>query len=217
MNKNISREFAQNYDSYTTANQWCSPDVLFELCSTFVQPGCAVLDLGIGTGLSSVPFKNAGANIWGMDNSEHMLEVCASKNLAKELVCHDFAELPLPFPAGFFDVVLANAVFHLAGDFANIFSETKRLIKSGGVFAFTIDEFDRERDEQFSPSAVEGMWQFHNSEHDFFIFKHSAGYVERFCSDAGFAIRETKSFCAFKSEAEQREVQFRAFVLQLLS
>ena len=48
MNKNISKDFAHNYDAYSRDNHWTSPGVLFDLCSEYLSQGKLLLDIGIG-------------------------------------------------------------------------------------------------------------------------------------------------------------------------
>ena len=139
MNKNISEDFAQNYDKYVVENGWFSPEILLGLCHPYITAGQKLLDIGIGTGLSSIHFKKAGLEITGIDNSDYMLAICRSKQICKELVLHDISDLPLPFEDKSFDIVIANGIFHLTGSLSYIVTEINRLLKENGIFAFTVD------------------------------------------------------------------------------
>jgi predicted TPR repeat methyltransferase len=53
--------------------------MVFGMAFEYVAPGERLPDLGIGTGLSSAPFRKAGPEIRGLDGSEEMLAACRRK------------------------------------------------------------------------------------------------------------------------------------------
>ena len=212
MNKNISRDFAQIYDTYSRQNHWTSPDTLFNLCKEFLNTHQILLDIGIGTGLSAIPFKKAGLKIYGLDNSEHMLEICGSKNIADELRLHDLNILPIPYSDQKFDTIIANGVFHLTGYIESLFNDINRLLKPNGIFAFTVDIYKPNDSIDYSSTGVKGIWQKINKEHNFVTFKHSVHYIEELLAAFNFYYVKELDFCAFKSLAENREVFFRIYI-----
>lgn len=89
-----SSSVASDYDRKAEEYDWRGPEVAFGLSYAFVSPGESVLDIGIGTGLSSVLFHKAGLRVYGMDVSPQMLEACSGKSrpatqrgLLRALVC----------------------------------------------------------------------------------------------------------------------------------
>ncbi|MEJ2543575.1 MAG: class I SAM-dependent methyltransferase [Calditrichaceae bacterium] len=214
MNKNISRDFAHSYDSYSKENHWTSPDILFDLCREYLNKDQILLDIGIGTGLSAEPFKNAGLTIYGLDNSEHMLDICRSKNIADKLQIYDLNDLPLPYPGQKFDCIIANGVFHLTGCIEAHFHEIKRLLKKNGIFAFTIDVFLSENSTEYTSTEISGEWLKINTEHNFKTYKHSVFYIGELTKTVNFSILGFKDFCAFRSVTENREVHFRVYISQ---
>ncbi len=215
MNKNISREFAQNYDVYSIENHWTSPNVLFNQSIEYLKKDALLLDIGIGTGLSAEPFKKAGLKIYGLDNSEHMLEICASKNIADTLILHDINVLPLPFPNQMFDGVIANGLFHLTGYIKSLLGDIKRLLKRNAIFAFTIDKYVASNSNDDSIPMINGIWQKYNAEYNFYTYKHSNEYILELLKNLNFSNLKILDFCAFKSINENREVYFRAYVNKL--
>ena len=125
-------ETPTDYDRQSQEHNWLSPDVLFGLTYEFTRAGQSLLDIGIGTGLSSILFHKAGLLIYGVDGSSEMLEQCAARALARELKEWDLHKSPLPYSAKFFDHVIANGVFHLFGDLKEIFDEVARIMKPLG-------------------------------------------------------------------------------------
>ncbi|MFC1887556.1 class I SAM-dependent DNA methyltransferase [Candidatus Cloacimonadota bacterium] len=140
INNNIANHdlFAENYDSQIKEYNSYGHDVLFGMCYEYVNPGESLLDLGIGTGLSSAHFADKGLVVTGLDGSGKMLEQCREKKFAKELIQRDLTNVPLPFPDHSFNNIICCGVFHFFGDLNFIFEETERIIKPGGIFAFTI-------------------------------------------------------------------------------
>jgi len=65
---------ARDYDRKAEQYDWRGPEVAFGLSYAFVSPGQSLLDIGIGTGLSSILFHKARLGVHGMDLSAEMLE-----------------------------------------------------------------------------------------------------------------------------------------------
>jgi len=77
--------YTEYYDQEAEATAWYGPEVIFGLVYTFIQPGQKVLDIGIGTGLSSKLFNEFGMKVYGMDISEDMLEAVRAKGMSSNL------------------------------------------------------------------------------------------------------------------------------------
>ena len=98
-----------------------------------------LLEVPIGTGVLSLPrYQNLdGVEIFCVDYSDKMLTV--AENRAKQLnlrgvnfIRGDVATLP--FENNFFDLVLSINGFHVFPDKTAAFSETRRVLRSGGIF-----------------------------------------------------------------------------------
>jgi len=59
--------YALTYDKQVKEQDCFISDLLFGLSYEFLKPGQVLLDAGIGTGISSLPFAKAGLVIHGMD------------------------------------------------------------------------------------------------------------------------------------------------------
>ena len=75
----IHDEYASSYDSQVKEYNSYGNEVLFGMCYEYVKAGDTLLDIGIGTGLSSINFARAGLDVYGMDASTGMLEECRKK------------------------------------------------------------------------------------------------------------------------------------------
>ena len=137
MNEYDYKENANEYDEQVNEYDSYSHDIIFGMSYEYVKPGETLLDLGIGTGLASIKFSKIGLKVYGLDYSEEMLNACRSKSFAEELKLHNLKEDKLPYNNDSFDHVICCGVLHFLTDLDNIFSEVERIMKEGGIFAFT--------------------------------------------------------------------------------
>lgn len=113
-------------------------EVLFGLAYEYLSPGDAVIDIGIGTGLSSCLFHKAGLRVYGVDGSETMLDICREKGFAAELKVCDLVAERWPYEDEKFENAIACGVFHFFKELDVFFKETSRMIKKDGTFSFTV-------------------------------------------------------------------------------
>ncbi len=138
VNTPVYEELASQYDREVKAYDSYGHDVIFGMSFEFVRATEKLLDIGIGTGLASLQFAEVGLRVYGLDNSPEMLAVCRSKSFAAELKQGDIIREPIPYKDRYFDHVVCCGVLHFVSDLNNLFSEVKRVISKGGIFAFTI-------------------------------------------------------------------------------
>ena len=129
--------YAAGYDAQVIAYDCYLAEALFGLCFAFVARGQRLLDVGIGSGLSAAPFARAGLRVAGMDFSPAMLDLCRAKGLAGDLRRHDLQQTPWPYDPAAFDHVIACGVFHFLDRLDGVFAETVRVLRPGGLYAFT--------------------------------------------------------------------------------
>ena len=129
--------YAADYDAQVIAYDCFIAEALFGLCYEFVRPGEILLDVGIGSGLSAAPFARAGLRVSGMDFAPAMLDLCRAKGIAEELRRHDLQDTPWPYDAASFDHVICVGVCHFIGGLEAVLAEVGRVLRPGGLFAFT--------------------------------------------------------------------------------
>ena len=166
LNESVYIEWASQYDEEVKAYNSYGHDVIFGMTFEFVSATEKLLDIGIGTGLASKPFSAVRLKIYGLDNSQDMLAACRSKSFTEALKRCDITREPIPYGDQYFDHVVCCGVLHFMSDLAALFSEVKRVIKRGGIFAFTIAPQETSAGYTEEPTA----WGVS-------IFKHAPHYI----------------------------------------
>jgi ubiquinone/menaquinone biosynthesis C-methylase UbiE len=156
-----------NYDDEVKKYNSYSHNVIFGMCYDLVKPGEKILDLGIGTGLASIQFYKMGLRVYCIDNSSEMLNICRKKAFAEELKLYDLNGIKIPYDDDFFNHIVCCGVLHFFAGVEKIFSEAARLIKRGGIFAFT-----------FAPCEKADKYTEEMSEWGIPVYKHSSGYIK---------------------------------------
>lgn len=178
-NESDYRETAVNYDNQVKEYDSYGNDVLFGMCYDYVSSGEKLLDIGIGTGLASIKFSRTGLKIYGLDESQEMLNACQSKSFAEELNRYDINRDTIPYTDHYFNHVISCGVFHFVGDLSDIFADVKRVIKKSGIFAFTIAPQETSADYIKEPTA----WGVS-------IFKHSSRYIMQLLSENNLELQK---------------------------
>lgn len=196
------------------AFNWRGPDVLFGMTHEYVQPDNALLDIGIGTGLSSVPFHRAGLSITGIDGSANMLEICRQKNIAQNLVQKDLSDSVLPFEDGSFDVVISNSVLYLFKDLQKIIAEVRRVCKDSGVFSFDIETAEGNAHRTYVEHEGSLVAKDSLEKAGICEYKHDHSAVLRILEMNAFSVLKTLNYHAYTSPSTKSTVHFTAIVAQ---
>lgn len=152
-----------------------------------------VLELGVGSGLMGPLVREFSAQLIGVDFSPAMLAEAEKRQDADgrktydTLINREIHEF-LPGVADHaFDVVLAAGTLSYIGESAGIFAQVARVLKPGGVFAFTADEMEG-RGFRLDTSAG--------------LFRFSKAYLEGLAARNGFAalkFEEAETYPGYKA------------------
>jgi len=203
-------EEAAQYDKQVRDYRSHVHDVLFGLAFEYVNSHETLLDIGIGTGLASWPFAKTGLKIFGLDGSVEMLKVCESKDFVEELKRIDVRTVPLPYSDHSFDHAICCGVFHFFGELGPIISEVSRVIKSGGMFAFTIasqtpEELECSRDNSSGYVMQPTAWGVS-------IHAHSDRYIEEVLQDHGFETLKAQKLLTWSGKGDLDDLLFEVVV-----
>ena len=202
--------FATTYDSQVKEYHSHGHDVLFGMCYEYVKAAESLLDLGIGTGLSSMNFARVGLKVTGLDGSTGMLDECRKKNFAKELRQYDLEQLPLPFPDGSFHHVICCGVFHFFTDLSPLIQQVARVVMSGGLFAFTIAS---PTPDELKGGDSAGVIQ-QPTAWGISISKHSDSYINRLAQKYDFNMEKEQKVVADSGDKNSDDILFKAIVMK---
>lgn len=137
-------DWADNYDKdMKQAYDYATPRRMVDLVSEYLTTDTRILDVGVGTGLvGELLFQRGFRDLTGIDFSAGMLRVARSKNMYRALRRETLGE-PLGLPTAAFDAAISVGTFGPTHAPASGFDELVRVVKPGGVIAFTmrLDEF----------------------------------------------------------------------------
>lgn len=207
----IHDEQAAEYDQQVREYRWFGHDVLFGMSFEYVNPYERLLDIGIGTGLGSQAFARAGLEIFGIDGSVEMLNICRSKGFVKELKFFNLQDGSLPYSDGFFDHIISCGVLHFFDDLKPLFEEVSRVMKPEGIFAFTTLLQVSGGEEQ-----AEGYSENSAFEAGATVFLHSNRYIEELLQHHGFEKIKDLKFLASSGMGEPDDLLCKAYVARRL-
>jgi predicted TPR repeat methyltransferase len=100
------------------------------------------IDLGCGTGLAGAAFAATTSEIIGIDLSPRMIELARATALYAELEVAEIVEGLGRRADASADLVLAADVLIYLHDLAPVLREVKRVLRPGGLLAFTAETHD---------------------------------------------------------------------------
>ena len=141
--------FIDSYEKRIEKYNWRGPEVAFGLSFAFINPGETILDIGIGTGLSSFLFYKAGLHVYGMDASIKMLDACRAKGFVEDLKEHDLTVQPYPYDTACIDHAVCLGVLNHFANIKPVFIEVSLILRKEGIFVFTVADRKEGEDRQF--------------------------------------------------------------------
>jgi predicted TPR repeat methyltransferase len=171
-------QYAEAFDEHLTgALGYRTPQRLRELYDELAgdATGLRVLDLGCGTGLSGLAFRDRAAFLAGVDLSPRMLDKARARELYDELQCGDVVPA-LAAEGHAWELVLAADVFVYLGDLAAVMAAAARALRPGGWLLFSVEQGDG-RDFVLGKSGR---------------YAHSVEYLQRLAGEAGLTVRAAR-------------------------
>ncbi len=108
-----------------------------EVTQSYFSPEMEVLEIGCGTGTTSLIHAPFVKHIRATDISQNMIAICKRKAEAQNIANVTFEQATaedLTVPDGTMDVVMAHSLLHLLEDKEAMMAKVFRMLKPGGLF-----------------------------------------------------------------------------------
>jgi predicted TPR repeat methyltransferase len=170
-------QYASYYNQHlTTKLQYKVPQLLRQTMSKYLTDASKqqnILDLGCGTGMCGVYFRDMANFMFGVDLSKEMLAQAKALGAYDGLCrCNILQTIP-GYNLNIFDLVLAADVFVYIGDLKPLFSMILTTLKEHAKLAFTIEELASQDDFSLQSTGR---------------YAHSKKYISELCNELGFSI-----------------------------
>jgi predicted TPR repeat methyltransferase len=144
--RHLFDQFSIDYDARMRGQLgYRAPEILREMAS-FVLPrqnDLSILDLGCGTGLAGVVFKDMAARLDGVDLSPAMIEKAGALGIYDALAVGDIETGLAAFHAKYDLILAADTVVYL-GALEKLFAGVANHLTEDGVFLFTVEKKEGE-------------------------------------------------------------------------
>ncbi len=120
-----------------------------------------ILDVGVGTGLLTYELYKKGAQIYGIDFSEKMLELAEQKMPKGKFCCYDFKHgLPKELDGAKFDYIVSSYAIHHLNDEekVNFILKLKGTLKENGKIIIEDISFKNHEDMLYCKNVSGNKW-----------------------------------------------------------
>jgi predicted TPR repeat methyltransferase len=187
--------FAATFDDLLIGKlAYKTPDHLRQLLDQIVCNGVGpkwraaqAADLGCGTGLSGLAFRDCVTELVGVDLSPEMIAYARRRDCYERLVVGDV--MTILSPDANFSLVFSCDVFVYLGDLVDVFARVHESLSPGGLFTFSTELLD-ESDEQ--PYRLHACAR----------FAHKKSYIESLATATDFKKLSTKVCPIRKNEGK---------------
>jgi predicted TPR repeat methyltransferase len=139
-------QYATGYDAALTGHlDYRGPAILRDAVDSLMRAEgrplhfAAMLDLGCGTGLAGAAFRLHVGELAGVDVSPAMIEQARAKDIYDRLEVGDLLACLAREDAQAHDLVVAADVFVYVNDLVPVFAAIARVLRPGGLVAFTVE------------------------------------------------------------------------------
>ncbi len=202
----FNNDFTAKYDDLVRKQNWYGAEIMFGMIFEYIKSGDRLLDLGIGTGLSAFLFNKVGLEVYGLDYSLEMLDICEKKGVTKNLRQFDLNNTPLPYPDRFFNQIIANAILYFIKDLGPLFKEISRISKKKGIWSFIVEKQTKLSGELISKNEP--------GKNDLVTYQHSQEYINDLISQNDFTLLKELEFTCTNFQMEGKTIPFTLYITE---
>jgi predicted TPR repeat methyltransferase len=169
---------AAQYDMIEGQNGYEAPRHLHTRVTQILggRTGLRILDLGCGSGLAVMPWRESAGHITGVDITKEMVEKSryariSGVNIFEQVMHCDANQSSASLPVGTIDLVIALNVLPYLGECSAFLTHAARALAPNGIVALTCDPYARADGYGVVPKTSR--------------FGHGAEYVTRIMAGAG--------------------------------
>lgn len=136
--RHLFDQFSSDYDMRMIGQlAYAAPRILRDLADLVMpgRKGLAILDLGCGTGLAGMAFRDRAARLDGIDLSPAMIEKARARGIYDRLAVGDIETVS----DGPYDLILAADTLVYLGDLKPVFRNAAASLAPEGYFLFTTE------------------------------------------------------------------------------
>lgn len=182
--------YAEKFDGHLLESlQYNAPKKLAELIVSHSAASFEnVLDLGCGTGLAGLEIAAMSQRMVGVDLSSNMLDKARQRNIYHGLYQSDLLSHMRQEKAQSYDLIISADVFVYFGKLDEVMHEIARLLRPGGLVAFTAETLELEGFEYRLNSTGR--------------YAHSERYLKKLALDHRFKVYEMQKSAARVEKAQ---------------
>ncbi|MGH8520388.1 MAG: class I SAM-dependent DNA methyltransferase [Gammaproteobacteria bacterium] len=197
---------ASVYDQATEASgSWNPPGIIYESIKEKISIYSSILDIGIGTGLSidKIYYSGIYKEIYGVDVSVKMLDVCKHKYPNTKLT-HISSIVEIGSIGEYFDIVISSGTVEFVEDIDLLVQQVRRKQKKDGVFAFTYEPiiyFHPYQNDSRSLTVPDKSSSLYVQ--DFYTYRHEPHDVVKLLDKNNYTVTRDSEFISYKKGEEK--------------
>lgn len=176
--KSLFDQYADHYNQHVKNDlQYNVPILMRHAINKFITESTTqqyILDLGCGTGLCGIYFRDLAKHLIGADISPNMLLEARKLGAYDLLCCCNILETIPGLNLEYFDIVLAADVFVYIGELSLLFSMLKNSMRPHGLLTFTIEELNDGAEYHLQTTGR---------------YAHTHNYITKLCAQFDFVIK----------------------------
>jgi len=201
----FTRKGGEVYNKESEAHRYLAPQEFFKLINQYLKKDYKlVLDVGVGTGKSSVPLINQGKEVYGIDFSEKMIGSAKKYNF-KDLRIGNIL-LGLPYADNFFDVVISVGACNLYKNLGVLMKEMVRVTRNNGLIGFTVEGRGKSQPKKWLAKEA-GVY----------VYKHSKEDITSLIQKLDVDLLDNKTIVAYRLQPpkyKEKDILYDVYILR---